>query len=51
MAGRVAQGVKHLPSKCEALSSNPSTAQNKQTKKLNRLGILGASQKFGNLPI
>jgi hypothetical protein len=24
-AGRVAQVVKHLPSKCEALSSNPST--------------------------
>jgi hypothetical protein len=28
-AGRVTQGVEHLPSKCDALSSKPITSQNK----------------------
>jgi hypothetical protein len=32
-AGGVAEVVEHLPSKCEALNSNPSTAKNKQTNK------------------
>jgi hypothetical protein len=32
-AGRVAQMVEHLLSKCEALSSNPSSMKNKQTNK------------------
>jgi hypothetical protein len=32
-AGRVAQVVEHLLSKCEALSSNPSSMKNKQTNK------------------
>jgi hypothetical protein len=31
-AGGVVQVVEHLPSKCEALSSNPITAKNKQIK-------------------
>jgi hypothetical protein len=31
-AGGVADVVEHLPSKSEALSSNPSTTKNKQTK-------------------
>jgi hypothetical protein len=29
-AGGMAQEVEHLPSKCKALSSNPSTAKNKK---------------------
>jgi hypothetical protein len=32
-AGEVSQVVEHLPSKCEALSSNPSTAKKKKKKK------------------
>jgi hypothetical protein len=32
MAGGVAQAVEHLPSKCEALDSNPSTAKKKRKK-------------------
>jgi hypothetical protein len=31
-AGRVAQVVEHLPSKCDAPSSNPSTAKPNKTK-------------------
>jgi hypothetical protein len=34
--GRVAQVVEHLPSKCEALNSNPSTAKRKKERKKNR---------------
>jgi hypothetical protein len=30
---RVAQGVEHLPSKCEALSSNPGTPNFKKLRK------------------
>jgi hypothetical protein len=36
-AGEVAQVVKLLPSKCEALSSNTSTTQKKKTKKTKKL--------------
>jgi hypothetical protein len=32
-ADGVAQMVKHLPSKCEALNSNPSNAKKKNNKK------------------
>jgi hypothetical protein len=32
-AGRVAQVVEHLPSKCEALSSNSSNKKNKKEKR------------------
>jgi hypothetical protein len=35
-AGEVSQVVEHLPSKCEALSSNPSTAKKKKKKKEKR---------------
>jgi hypothetical protein len=37
----VAQAVKCLPSKCEALSSNPSTAKNKEKPKYLKSVILG----------
>jgi hypothetical protein len=35
-ASRVAQMAEHLPSKCKALSSKPSTAKNKQQKNRSR---------------
>jgi hypothetical protein len=36
LAGRVAQVVEYLPSKCEALSSDPSTAPSKKTQNKNK---------------
>jgi hypothetical protein len=33
MAGRAAEVVQYLPSKCEALSSNPNTKNKKNKKK------------------
>jgi hypothetical protein len=44
-AGKVAQVVKCLPSKHEALSSNP-VQQKKKKKKKKKLGCLGVSNRL-----
>jgi hypothetical protein len=43
-AGGMAQVIEHLPSKCEDLNSNPSTAKNKKRKEKGYL-----LQYFGKL--
>jgi hypothetical protein len=39
-AGRVTQVIEYLPSKCEALSSNPNTDQKKRRKEVRRKKIV-----------
>jgi hypothetical protein len=43
-AGRVSQVVQYLPSRCEALSSNPSTGKKKKRKERRKEGRNGLIQ-------
>jgi hypothetical protein len=48
--GRMAQAIERLPSKCEALNSNPSTTPpnppKNETHKNNKNGLVGVGENF-----